>query len=142
MRVAVISDIHGNLPALEAVLSDVSRERVDRIISCGDVASGPLPVETLQVLRGLADARFVRGNADRALVAGNVNHSANGRGSFTSTLRETDHARIRRNSLIFAVKFAVTTVALKIGAPCCAATMVRKRSRGGCFATRRDSFAG
>src|SRR5437899_3201303 len=70
MRVAVISDIHGNLPALEAVLSDVSRERVDRIISCGDVASGPLPVETLQVLRGLADARFVRGNADRALVAG------------------------------------------------------------------------
>ena len=66
MRVAVISDIHGNLPALEAVLSDVSRERVDRIISCGDVASGPLPVETLQVLRGLADARFVRGNADPA----------------------------------------------------------------------------
>jgi len=70
MRVAVISDIHGNLPALEAVLSDVSRARVDLIISCGDVASGPLPVETLQVLRGLADARFVRGNADRALVAG------------------------------------------------------------------------
>ena len=70
MRVAIISDIHGNLPALEAVLSDVSRERVDLIISCGDVASGPLPVETLQVLRGLPTVRFVRGNADRALVAG------------------------------------------------------------------------
>jgi putative phosphoesterase len=70
MRVAVISDIHGNLPALEAVLSDVSGESVDLIVSCGDVASGPLPVETLQVLRRLPDARFVRGNADRALVAG------------------------------------------------------------------------
>jgi putative phosphoesterase len=70
MRVAVISDIHGNLPALQAVLSDVSQENVDLIVSCGDVAAGPLPVETLRVLRGLADARFVRGNADRALVAG------------------------------------------------------------------------
>src|SRR2546428_4752462 len=70
MRVAVISDIHGNLPALEAVLSDVSRESVELIVSCGDVASGPLPVETLQVLRRLPGARFVRGNADRALVAG------------------------------------------------------------------------
>src|SRR2546425_11485848 len=70
MRVAVISDIHGNLPALEAVLSDVSRESVELIVSCGDDASGPLRVEPLQVLRGLPGARFVRGNADRALVAG------------------------------------------------------------------------
>jgi putative phosphoesterase len=70
MRAAVISDIHGNLPALEAVLSDIARENVDVLAVCGDVASGPLPVETLRVLRALPDARFVRGNADRALVAG------------------------------------------------------------------------
>jgi putative phosphoesterase len=67
-RVAVIADIHGNLPALEAVLADVALEGPDLIISCGDVASGPLPIETLDVLRALPHTRFVRGNADRSLV--------------------------------------------------------------------------
>src|SRR5215471_1108952 len=68
MRVAVLSDIHGNLPALEAVLREVVLERPDVIVCCGDVASGPMPAETIDVLRGLHDARFVRGNADRGLV--------------------------------------------------------------------------
>lgn len=67
-RVVVIADIHGNLPALEAVLADVALEAPDLIVSCGDVASGPLPAETLDVLRALPNARFVRGNADRSLV--------------------------------------------------------------------------
>jgi putative phosphoesterase len=69
MRVAVLSDIHGNLPALEATLEVVARERPDLIVVCGDVASGPLPVETLDLLMDLRDARFLHGNADRALVA-------------------------------------------------------------------------
>ena len=68
MRVAALADIHGNLPALEAVLAEVARESVDLIVVCGDVASGPMPVETLEVLRALPDARFVSGNADRSLV--------------------------------------------------------------------------
>ena len=68
MRVAVISDIHGNLPALEAVLEEIRREKPDLIVSCGDVASGPMPAETIDVLCGLPDARFVRGNADRGLI--------------------------------------------------------------------------
>ncbi len=70
MRVAALADIHGNLPALEAVLAEVALEDVDLIVVCGDVASGPLPVETIGVLRALPRTRFVRGNADRALVAG------------------------------------------------------------------------
>ena len=68
MRVAALSDIHGNLPALEAVLSEVERERPDLIVSCGDVASGPMPAETISLLMSLPRARFVRGNADRGLV--------------------------------------------------------------------------
>src|SRR5712691_9444538 len=68
LRVAALSDIHGNLPALEAVLSEVERERPDLIVSCGDVASGPMPAETIEALRKLKDARFVRGNADRGLM--------------------------------------------------------------------------
>ena len=70
MRVAVLSDIHGNLPALEAVLEHVARETPDLVVVCGDVASGPLPVETLTVLMALPDVRFLHGNADRSLVAG------------------------------------------------------------------------
>ena len=68
MRVAALSDIHGNLPALEAVLSEVERDRPDLIVSCGDVASGPMPAETISLLMSLPRARFVRGNADRGLV--------------------------------------------------------------------------
>jgi putative phosphoesterase len=66
--VAALADIHGNLPALEAVLSELAREDIDLILFGGDVASGPFPAETLDVLRALPQARFVRGNADRSLV--------------------------------------------------------------------------
>ena len=68
MRVAALADIHGNLPALEAVLADVEREKPDLIVFCGDVASGPMPAETIDLLRTMKDARFVRGNADRGLI--------------------------------------------------------------------------
>ena len=69
MRVAVFSDIHGALPALEAVLAEPDVATADRIVLTGDLATGPLPVETLEVLSGLGDrALWVRGNADRALV--------------------------------------------------------------------------
>src|SRR3954451_1013960 len=71
-RVAVLCDIHGNLPALEAVLADVDAVGVDAIVVGGDVASGPMPVETLDVLRE-RDALFVRGNADRLLDLGGAN---------------------------------------------------------------------
>lgn len=68
MRVAAIADIHGNLPALEAVLAEVERERPDLVVFCGDVASGPLPAETIDRLRSIRGARFVKGNADRGLI--------------------------------------------------------------------------
>ena len=68
MRVAALSDIHGNLPALEAVLREVEDEKPDLIVSCGDVASGPMPAETIALLMTLPRARFVRGNADRGLI--------------------------------------------------------------------------
>ena len=68
MRIAAIADIHGNLPALEAVLADVERESPDLTVVCGDVASGPMPAETIDLLCTLKGARFVRGNADRGLI--------------------------------------------------------------------------
>ncbi len=68
MRVVALADIHGNLPALEAVLHEVEDEKPDLIVFCGDVASGPMPAETTALLMKLPRARFVRGNADRGLV--------------------------------------------------------------------------
>lgn len=64
MRVAALSDIHGNLPALEAVLADVEREDVDAIVVAGDSVSGPWPAEVFDLLESVG-ARTVRGNADR-----------------------------------------------------------------------------
>ena len=66
MRVAALYDIHGNLPALEAVLAEVERERVDAIVVGGDLAAGPpQPREVLALLRSLPNAHCIRGNADR-----------------------------------------------------------------------------
>lgn len=68
MRVAALHDVHGNLPALEAVLAAVELKGVDLIVFGGDVAAGLLPVETIDRLMEIRDARFVMGNADRILV--------------------------------------------------------------------------
>jgi predicted phosphodiesterase len=68
MRAAALYDVHGNLPALEAVLDDVRREDVDVIVVGGDAVAGPFPVETYDLLVSLPDALFVRGNADRLVV--------------------------------------------------------------------------
>lgn len=46
MLLAVISDIHGNLPALEAVVAELEREQPDELVCLGDVALGPQPSET------------------------------------------------------------------------------------------------
>ncbi len=68
MRVAVISDVHGNVLALESVLDDIARQRVDATINLGDHLSGPLwPAETARLLMSL-DLPSIRGNHDRRLV--------------------------------------------------------------------------
>ena len=64
MRIAVIADIHGNLPALEAVLADIQHRNVDRTINLGDCVSGPLwPREVCNLLMA-SDDLTIRGNHD------------------------------------------------------------------------------
>jgi predicted phosphodiesterase len=65
VRVAALCDVHGMPTALEAVLADVDRAEVDAIVFGGDLFLGPLPAETLELVRSV-DAQFVRGNCDRA----------------------------------------------------------------------------
>jgi putative phosphoesterase len=70
MRVAALYDIHGNLPALEAVLQEVRQAGVDLIVVGGDVLPGPMPRETLTVLRDLElPVRFLHGNGESELLA-------------------------------------------------------------------------
>ena len=67
--VAALNDIHGNLPALEAVLADPAFARADMVVVGGDVAAGPMPAAVLDRLRTLdLPVRWVRGNADREVV--------------------------------------------------------------------------
>lgn len=68
--VAVMSDIHGVLPMLEAVLAEQDVREADLVVVAGDIASGPQPVEVLDRLLAEGDrVRMIRGNADRELTA-------------------------------------------------------------------------
>jgi putative phosphoesterase len=74
VRLAVLSDVHGNLAALEAVLEDVERSGgVDAWWVLGDlVALGPEPVEVLERLLALPHATFTQGNTDRYVLTGDL----------------------------------------------------------------------
>jgi putative phosphoesterase len=69
VRVAALYDVHGNLPALDAVLAQVPDDAT--IVLGGDIVVGPFPAETLARLRDLGDrVVWIRGNADRELTPG------------------------------------------------------------------------
>ena len=69
MRLAIVSDIHGNLPALDAVLEDIARRGADHVLNCGDLLSGPLwPRETADRLMAL-NLPTIAGNHERQLLA-------------------------------------------------------------------------
>lgn len=70
MRVAAIYDIHGNLPALEAVLQDIRQADVDQVVVGGDVVPGPMSRETLRRLLDLdLPVQFIHGNGELAMLA-------------------------------------------------------------------------
>jgi putative phosphoesterase len=70
MRIAVVSDVHGNMVAFDAVLQDIQQEAIDRIVALGDmIQSGPKPAEVAQRLRDL-NCPVVIGNSDAWLLTG------------------------------------------------------------------------
>ena len=67
-RIAVISDVHGNAPALRAVLAEVEQSDADLVVSLGDVTWGVQPEETRILLESIdRPAVFVNGNGEPAL---------------------------------------------------------------------------
>lgn len=90
MRVAALYDIHGNLPALEAVVEDIRQANVDRIVVGGDVVPGPMPRETLRCLLDLGlPAEFIYGNGELAILA----QMAAARSGSVTYWGTTSHAR-------------------------------------------------
>jgi putative phosphoesterase len=69
MRIAALYDIHGNLPALEAVLQEIREDGVTHLVVGGDVVLGPMPCETLARLLDLdIPVQFIQGNCDREVL--------------------------------------------------------------------------
>ena len=107
VTVAVVSDVHANTVALEAVLSELVPLEPDLVVFGGDLTWGPEPEETLALVAGLdAPTLFVRGNADRMLLEEGdeptgrkpwllEHHSPDGAGT-SRDLRRAGHGRGRR----------------------------------------------
>lgn len=94
-RVAVLSDVHGNAVALEAVLRELrAGDRPDLIVFGGDLTWGPLPEETWSLVEPLGPAVFVRGNAERALAEAAAQLEAGDDGDLT----ERDRWMVERHS--------------------------------------------
>jgi putative phosphoesterase len=72
MRIAILADVHANLPALETILKDVDAQRPDQVWVAGDlVGYNPWPNEVVQILRS-RHVRAIRGNHDRAALTGDT----------------------------------------------------------------------
>ena len=70
MRIAVLADIHGNQPALRAVLAEIDLDPADALVVAGDVVAGPLVRESLELLAARREpVHWIRGNSEREAVA-------------------------------------------------------------------------
>lgn len=69
MKVAVLSDIHGNLQALQSVIADIEKEQCEKVLCLGDLAmAGPLPVTTVDYIkRNCSDWIIIQGNTDKII---------------------------------------------------------------------------
>lgn len=74
MKVAVLADIHGNFPVLNAVLAEVEDECVNQILIAGDILGGPYPVEVIKILHDLK-ACMIKGNFEDYILIINSNPS-------------------------------------------------------------------
>jgi predicted phosphodiesterase len=96
MRIAAVSDIHGNLPALEAVVADIGRHDVDQVFNLGDCLSGPLwPAETADLLIGL-NWPTLTGNHERQMLSPGALLLDNGDGFAASRIGDAHRHWFRR----------------------------------------------
>lgn len=107
MRVALISDIHANAYAVDAVLADIERQAIDQIVCLGDaVQGGAQPAETLRRLRELG-CPIVMGNADAWLLSG-VNTGQEEMTPLQERVRQWSLSRLSADDRAFIAGFAPT----------------------------------
>ena len=79
MKVAALYDIHGNLPALKAVLHEVNESGADEIVVGGDVVPGPMSRECLETLMSIhIPVHFIRGNGETSVLDHLANNQTGG----------------------------------------------------------------
>lgn len=105
MRIAVISDVHANMLALEAVYTDIQSQRIDAIVFLGDlVMSGPRPQEVYSLMKQLKPVVWLQGNTDNWIEAIHGDFvPANGKEEFIKNLNDFACSRlddIKRRDLI------------------------------------------
>jgi predicted phosphodiesterase len=114
MRVALIADIHGNMPALEAVLAEIAAEPVDQIICLGDVAGfGPQPHEVLARLRALG-CSTVMGDVDAEVLRPQAPEEAEDDGRRFLELNVWTHSLLAKDEQAYLRSFQ-PTVAVELG---------------------------
>ena len=105
MKIAVLSDIHGNCLALETVLADIKQTGVDKLVCLGDVVQGgPQPAETLAIMRELV-CPIVMGNTDDWMLTGTTAEAVT---EFQREIREWTVSQLSETDLAFMTKFAPT----------------------------------
>jgi predicted phosphodiesterase len=103
MRLAALYDIHGNLPALEAVLADVRRVGVDRIVVGGDIVPGPMPGETIACLQELElPVDYISGNGEREVREQMTSGTCRVPAAYHETMRWVAEALARDHERLFA----------------------------------------
>ena len=114
MRVAVLADIHGNLPALEAVLAEPEVAAADRVVLLGDIALGPMPGESLDLLASLGErAVWVHGNCEREIVAAYDGRAVPGPNE--SALAAASMLQVRHRALLVGLPLTVTLDVDRLG---------------------------
>ncbi len=112
-QVAVISDVHANVPALTAVLAEIAAAGVGLIVSCGDLTWGSQPDETISMMRAVdSKVLFVRGNSERAVL------EIAGGGRAAQSPRETwmpSHHSADALAFVAAVPFSVVVEVTGLG---------------------------
>lgn len=91
MKIAAIYDIHGNLPALEAVIKVIKVIEPDHVVVGGDVVAGPMPAQCLEMLKELSKdfpTSFIHGNAESEVIRAAAGENPQG---FTETNNEIAH---------------------------------------------------
>lgn len=113
-KIAILSDIHGNLPALEAVLAEIAAEGIERVVCLGDVATlGPQPHEVIARLRALG-CPVVMGNTDAILLAPQHDDGAVGAEWRNEDFDRWCAAQLTADDLVYLRAFQ-PTISLRLG---------------------------